>query len=172
MPKGYVYLAGAITGLSGTEALGWREDLTPYLLEYGFTSLNPLRGQEDGVKNLEHIPADFDGGVVGVKRDLADIDMCDALIVNLDSVETSVGTNAEIGYAYAKNKFIFGVGTVNKRDLHPFYHTMITSNISRKTGYEPVFVAAAFARTYEYHKSMLKYPRMQQYLQLQCDRRD
>lgn len=124
--NGYVYLAGAITGQSGEEAHGWRDAASIALRSHGYRPLDPLRGHQ--VRDLDSIPADFDDGPASVQRDLDDIDRAKFVIVNLCGILTSVGTNAELGYAYSRGKVAYGFGTLEEIDAvkdHPFYELML-----------------------------------------------
>lgn len=101
----YVYLAGPIAGLTFDAAKEWRENFQP---PEGWEALSPMRGK-DYVPGI--LTDKFDAGAAAVAQDLTDIDQCDAVIVNVTGAErVSVGTMAEMGYAFARGKPIILVG--------------------------------------------------------------
>jgi len=95
-----VYLGGAITGLTFAEAREWRLNVAMKLDQYGITTLDPLRGKSH-LASEAPLGAWFDGGSEAVARDLQDIRLSDIVLLNfLDTDRGSIGTCAEMGYAY------------------------------------------------------------------------
>lgn len=121
----FVYLAGPIAGLTFDVANGWR-DVAAAALPPGWRALSPLRGK-DHLDDGKVLSNNFDGGGQAVARDLHDIDMCDAVIVYFGGAErVSIGTVAEIGYAYAKGKPIIVVPFGDRLHDHVFIYYMAT----------------------------------------------
>ncbi len=105
----YIYFAGPITGLTYEDAADWREAWAPRFEALGHTIASPLRGKES-LRGKGVLSGVFDEGKAAVHRDLWDIDRSDIVLTNLEGAEIpSVGTIAEIGYAYARGKFILTV---------------------------------------------------------------
>jgi hypothetical protein len=68
-------------------------------------------------------PGTIEGDHLSVEGDLREIDVADAVILNTEGTEfTSLGTAAEMGYAYGK-KPIIGVGTCPD---HAFFKYMVS----------------------------------------------
>lgn len=88
-----VYLCGGINGLSDSQCRDWRETAKSLLT---MPTLDPMRrdyrGRED--ESVREI----------VRGDYADIDACDALLVN--AIRPSWGTAMEIHYAYERGKLV------------------------------------------------------------------
>lgn len=100
-----VYLAGGITGLTFERAAGWRRELIAAYPEIEW--LDPLRGKDHLGNGNRPLPSDFegDGQIAAVWQDLDDIDRCDAVLMNLMyTSHASIGTMAELGYAFAREK--------------------------------------------------------------------
>jgi len=107
-----VYLSGAIGSLSYKEAIMWRMKATKLLELAEIRTLDPMRGKEH-LADLAEIPALVGQDEVGwincpnwlVHRDLADIQRCDAMLVELTDLEHPYrGTIMEIVYARLWNK--------------------------------------------------------------------
>jgi nucleoside 2-deoxyribosyltransferase len=107
--SGTVYLAGPITGETFESANWWRTAATLPLEEHGWRVLSPLRGKAKFVPNTGTtvLSNDFDGDREAFSRDTFDIDRSDVGIWNFDGAKrVSIGSVAEIGYAYARAKHI------------------------------------------------------------------
>lgn len=101
-----VYLGGQITGLTYDEATGWRRNVAALLARYGIKTLDPMRGKEHLAQADVPLTAWFDNGLGAVKRDLADIDVSDVMLMNLQDVQTvSIGCMAEMGYAFSSQAY-------------------------------------------------------------------
>lgn len=107
-----VYLSGAIGGLSYDDAIAWRVRATTMLVLAEIQTLDPMRGKEH-LEDLGEIPALITEDKVGwigspnwlVHRDLADIQRCDALLVELTEPDHPYrGTIMEMVYARLWNK--------------------------------------------------------------------
>ena len=128
-----VYLAGPITAVDLTEAVGWRKDARLWLGDYGLKGYSPLRGKEpllpqDGLigfdpANYEVNPLTSAKGIT--TRDRYDVSSCDLMIANLlDSQDQpSIGTAIEFGWADA---WKIPVIVVIERDviMHPMLETI------------------------------------------------
>jgi nucleoside 2-deoxyribosyltransferase len=99
-----VYLAGPITGLEFDEAKDWRDSSSPFvrrLRALGWTELSPMRNKEK-FRVQGKLSAFFDEGAAAVQQDLTDIEEAEAVILNvLGATHVSLGSMAEMGYAYA-----------------------------------------------------------------------
>jgi nucleoside 2-deoxyribosyltransferase len=87
-----VYLCGPINGCTDEAATNWREWVKARLPD----TLDPMRRDYRGLEDL-HVHEIVDG-------DKADIDRCDAVLVNYD--RPSVGTAMEVLYAYERKRFV------------------------------------------------------------------
>lgn len=98
----FVYLAGPITGLTYDEATDWRESIIDRDdWPSDWIALSPMRDKEQ-FRIPGRLPSTFDNGGDAVQQDLADIRVSSAIIMNLTSTTfASIGTMAEMGYAYA-----------------------------------------------------------------------
>ena len=115
-----LYLAGPITGLQLSQARSWRDAWGPLIRSLPMEVHTPTRGKSD-VKGV--LTSKFDEGRGAFKRDLWDIDRCDIVLVNLEAAEqVSIGTVAEMGYAFAAGKFIL---LVVPKGEHPHDHLFI-----------------------------------------------
>lgn len=114
-----VYLAGPITGLEYDEAKDWRDDYARRLARYGFEGLSPMR-DKDEFRVKGKLSAFFDDGYEAVERDLCDIEESECVIVNLlGAEEISLGSMAELGYAFASEKPII---LVMEGEGNPHHH--------------------------------------------------
>lgn len=105
----YVYLGGPITGLEFDEAVKWRNELKELPWPEGWTWLDPMREKEQ-FRMDGPLPSTFDAGSDAVRQDLDDIDQCEIVLMNLAGARTaSIGTMAEMGYAYHQGKYIIAV---------------------------------------------------------------
>jgi len=114
-----VYLAGPITGLTFDEARRWRLSAAARLEEYGITALDPLRGKEELGRTDRPLGAWFDGGSDAVTRDLTDIASSHIVLMNFEDCEVaSLGTMAELGWAFAISSFDIEIVVVRNTDLY------------------------------------------------------
>lgn len=125
----HVYLAGPITGLEFDEAKDWRDEFIEKLARRGWNGLSPMRDKEE-FRIKGKLSAFFDEGAAAVDRDLRDIEKSEAVIINFrDAAAVSLGSSAEMGYAYALGRPIIVVvegdpGEWNKRPegANPHHH--------------------------------------------------
>jgi nucleoside 2-deoxyribosyltransferase len=105
-----VYLCGPINGCTDEESRNWREAAKAILPD----TLDPMRRDYRGLED-HHVAQIVEG-------DKADIDECDALLVNYN--KPSVGTSMEILYAWEKKKKIIAVARPETR-ISPWlrYHS-------------------------------------------------
>lgn len=108
-----VYLAGPISGLTQTEALGWRERTRALLEENRYECVDPMRGH-DSRRAEEALRADGHNWPYGpkavFKRDKHDVERCDIILVNLTAASrVSIFTMMEMAWAEQWNKFILTV---------------------------------------------------------------
>jgi nucleoside 2-deoxyribosyltransferase len=124
-----VYLAGAITGLSYGDALGWRLETAGKLMELGYDVLSPMRHKLHLKDEFEQktLPAHHALFRDPFARDMHDIERSTYVIVNMTpshAVGPSVGTLVELGTAWARGKYIIVVDGLLDDDpdykLHPF----------------------------------------------------
>lgn len=94
------YLSGASKALSDNGA-SWRENMEYWLKQYDLTAFNPNK-HYDYKKQYPSTTKEC------MTLYLEHLKRCDIVIVNLDNTDKSVGTGAEIGYALALNKPIYG----------------------------------------------------------------
>ena len=133
MSRPLVYLAGAIAGLSGTDATDWRRTARYALDDRGVEALDPMRAKLM-LANQERISTNFadyaDQGAFFTSRgimvrDFNDVKRCDALLVNLLGLaKPSMGTIMELAWAYALQKpaVVAIEKTGNPHDSHPMIH--------------------------------------------------
>jgi nucleoside 2-deoxyribosyltransferase len=127
-----VYLAGAIAGLTGDDAIDWREQAVSTLAYRDVEALSPMRAK-DALRG-KVISGDFHDyagrgmfftsrGIM--TRDFNDVKRCDALLVNLLGLtKPSLGTIMELAWAYAFQKpaVIAIEKSGNPHDNHPMIH--------------------------------------------------
>lgn len=104
----HIYLGGPITGLEFDEAVRWREEFALSLAQRDpeWVCLSPMRDKEQ-FRVAGPLPSTFDEGAAAVTQDLRDIRRSDVCLFNfLGAERTSLGSSAEMGYAYGQNKFI------------------------------------------------------------------
>ncbi len=133
MTRPLVYLAGAIAGLSGSDATTWRHAACAYLADRNIETLDPMRAKR-ALAAQERISTDFNDyagrGVFFTSRgimtrDFNDVRRCDALLVNLRGLaKPSLGTIMELAWAYALQKPAVVVieAEGNPHDNHPMIH--------------------------------------------------
>lgn len=122
-----VYLAGPMTGLSLSESVEWRKYSAVILYDrYSISSLIPTRWVELGVDGqmvlnatYPEIPGCTSSAIF--KTDFYDVKRSDALLVNFmtETKKPSIGTIAEIGWAYALGKPIVIAMGPNEFNRHP-----------------------------------------------------
>lgn len=113
MGKPIVYLAGAIVGLVGYDAVDWREAAAEELRERGIETLSPMRAKSvlsggdiisRDFRDYEHHGAFFTSRGI-MARDSGDVIRCDALLVNLLGLKVpSIGTTMELAWAHLLRK--------------------------------------------------------------------
>lgn len=129
--KKSVYLAGLISTLH-PESLQWRL-IAEAALEEHATVLSPMRGKSDLYLKSK------DGGVTDpdlthgdiILRDYNDIQQVDVVLVHLDnfgSTRPTIGTIAEIAWAWERRIPIIAVASPNNTLMrgHPFIKAMVT----------------------------------------------
>jgi nucleoside 2-deoxyribosyltransferase len=143
-----VYLAGPITGLSYSDAVGWRDFVIAELARRAphVRCLDPMRAKEHP-SNVESIgPFGHAGGLLDghavVQRDLWDVARSDVLLMNLAGAEsTSIGCMVELGWAKAHGRFTIvvlppeerGDGATNPHD-HLFVHELASAVVADLQG--------------------------------------
>jgi nucleoside 2-deoxyribosyltransferase len=124
-----VYLAGAIAGLSGADAIDWRNQAVEDLKLRGVEALSPMRAKDvlrnrtisGNFNDYKDLGAFFTSRGI-MTRDFNDVKRCDALLVNLLGLEKpSLGTIMELAWAFAFQKpaVIAIEKTGNPHDGHP-----------------------------------------------------
>ena len=133
MHRPLVYLAGAIAGIPGTDAVEWRRDVAADLGMRNIETLDPMRHKR-ALYRPERISTDYrdyaDRGPFYTSRgimarDFNDVKRCDALLVNLLGLtKPSLGTCMELAWAYALQKpaVVVMEASGNPHDLHPMLH--------------------------------------------------
>lgn len=109
------YIAGPL-GFSEAGRLFYYEKFLPFIESCGLEVLDPWHMKADTIiKKDRTLPAGRPGQETWKERNLAigekndkDIKECDLVIANLDGADVDSGTAAEIGYATALGKPIFG----------------------------------------------------------------
>lgn len=120
-----IYTAGKMGGLSLAEQMQWRDDFL-YVLgnsvddtRVNITCIHPplfyrYDLEDPDYKTLDEI----------MTWDLTQLSTCNIMVVNLDGIDTSIGTCIEIGYVDALNsvrdKKIFIIGIGSEENLHPW----------------------------------------------------
>ncbi len=113
MTRPLVYLAGAIAGLSGSDATIWRHVACLRLVDRGIETLDPMRAKA-ALAAQARISTNFN-----------DVRRCDALLVNLLGLaKPSCGTIMELAWAYALQKpaVVAIEAEGNPHDNHPMIH--------------------------------------------------
>lgn len=133
MHRPLVYLAGAIAGIPGTDAVEWRRDVAADLGMRNIETLDPMRHKRT-LYSTQRISTDYrdyaDRGPFYTSRgimarDFNDVKRCDALLVNLLGLtKPSLGTCMELAWAYALQKpaVVVMEAAGNPHDLHPMLH--------------------------------------------------
>lgn len=110
--SGSVYLSGPILGVPPHEARwGWRAQASARF-GYGIKVLSPMRTEDEFSDDHSAL----------MRKDYFDIDRCDVMLVNVvGATRVSIGTVAEIGYAYAKGKpIVLVIDPADTIHWHPF----------------------------------------------------
>ena len=118
MTKPKVYVAGPLFD----EGERWFiEKVDALISELGFETFLPHRDNPPKAKdNVKQI----------FQNDRQAIDDCDLVVANLNGVTTDDGTAWEIGYAYAKGKYLIGLHTDwRARFEHEVVNLMIESSL-------------------------------------------
>jgi nucleoside 2-deoxyribosyltransferase len=128
-----VYLAGAIAGITGSDATDWRVAAGMTLAQRYIDTLDPMRAKlalssqakiSTNFHDYEHNGAFFTSRGIMV-RDSTDVRRCDALLVNLLGLtKPSLGTIMELAWAYILNKpaVVAIEKSGNPHDNHPMIH--------------------------------------------------
>ena len=133
MTRPLVYLAGAIAGLSGSDATTWRHVACSRLVDRDIETLDPMRAKA-ALAAQARISTNFNDyagrgsfftsrGIM--TRDFNDVWRCDALLVNLLGLaKPSCGTIMELAWAYALQKpaVVAIEAEGNPHDNHPMIH--------------------------------------------------
>lgn len=117
------YLAGPISWVSEDEAITWRNMMTAFLHGIGHEAVNPLKkyavpiGEKKKVENSIMWERDEEAREYLRRRiinpDLELIDQSDAIIASIPRY--SVGTSAELLYAYSQNKPVYIVTSMPRK---------------------------------------------------------
>lgn len=129
-----VYLCGHMTiGITAGQARGWRAIAMTRLRAEGFDTVSPMRGLEsieddDPLGNLPEMSmglSEEQGHDAAITRDLFDIQQADIVLANLVDDARTIGSIAEIAWAYLLRKPIVLIakkGTAHAD--HPFMQGM------------------------------------------------
>lgn len=99
------------------------EQVDQLVADAGFVTFLPHR--DNPPKDEHNVRAIFE-------NDKRGIDECDVVVANLNGVITDDGTAWELGYAYAKGKFIIGLHTDwRKRFEHEVVNLMMECSLDR-----------------------------------------
>lgn len=117
--KPFIFLSGAMTGLTHEEQVGWRDDLKDEF-SYKYHLFDPT--QYDPQKD------DDDYQKIAEEFDLSAIINSEYIVVNLKNIEKSVGTCQEVMFAWLLNKKILGVFPKKEdvKDLHYWINSKLT----------------------------------------------
>ncbi len=127
-----VYLCGPINGKTYEDSAdGWRKTVSTLLESPQIEVFSPMRGKKHlkgktlGSQGYELNPLTTAKGILG--RDFNDVKRCDVLFVNfLDSNIVSIGSVAEIAWAYSMQKPIVVCMSVDNIHDHLFIKQMAT----------------------------------------------
>lgn len=130
-----IYLAGGISGLSYTEAQGWRDKVKAAFEGTGIDCYSPLRSKEflrtSGIitGSYEDHPISSARGIL--HRDHFDCTTADLVFVNfLNAPMTSVGTAMELGWAFDNHIIVVAVMQKDtKFNTHPMMLECITYRV-------------------------------------------
>jgi nucleoside 2-deoxyribosyltransferase len=103
----------------------WIERIDELVADAGFVTFLPHRDNPE--KDEANVRVIFE-------NDKRAIDECDLVVANLNGVLTDDGTAWELGYAYARGKFIIGLHTDwRKRFEHEVVNLMMECSLDRLT---------------------------------------
>jgi len=115
-----IYTAGKMSGLSYTEQTAWRIDFEEALLSKAsckVTIVNPPM-------YYNYLSQNHNSEAEVKEWDLNQVRDSDIVVVNLQGIESSIGTHFELGFINAINSFggkhIYVVGIGNPKKLHPW----------------------------------------------------
>lgn len=122
MTKPKVYVAGPLFD----EGERWFiEKVDQLISDLGFETFLPHR--DNPPKNKENVKQIF-------QNDRQAIDDCDLVVANLNGITTDDGTAWEIGYAFAKGKYLVGLHTDwRSRFQHEVVNLMIETSLNTLT---------------------------------------
>lgn len=122
MTKPRVYVAGPLFD----EGERWFiEKVDSILSELGFQTFLPHR---------DNPPKDKDNVKLIFENDRRAIDECDLVVANLNGITTDDGTAWEIGYAFARGKYLIGLHTDwRARFEHEVVNLMIETSLNEMT---------------------------------------
>jgi nucleoside 2-deoxyribosyltransferase len=122
MTKPKVYVAGPLFD----EGERWFiEKVDQLISDLGFETFLPHR--DNPPKNKENVKQIF-------QNDRQAIDDCDLVVANLNGITTDDGTAWEIGYAFAKGKYLVGLHTDwRSRFQHEVVNLMIETSLNTMT---------------------------------------
>jgi len=134
-----VYLGGTIT--ENSIHIDWRFKLAKNLLKKGFYAFNPIEGldpskfKKDGLSSGDLIK---DQSIVS--KDIKALEKSDIVLLYYPDtiLRQSIGTWAELGYAYALDKFIITCSPIESITSHPFIKEMSSSVITYISEVEPI----------------------------------
>ena len=121
-----IYEAGKMSGLNYEEMNGWRGSLKRLLNHYAtynsvnLTVINPVDYYNFKTKLHKSEKEVF-------QFDMNHVKSSDIVVVNLDGLNTSIGTCIELYEAYKRNTPVLALGTYDTYDnLHPWLKEFIT----------------------------------------------
>ena len=114
-----IYLSGKMSGLTYTEYKGWRNKIKYYFDSVGLDDIKIFDPSE--YYNYEEKRHYTEEEIM--KYELRRVDETDILFVNLEGINTSVGTIIEVFEAFRMNKTIIGFGSED--NVHPWLLYMI-----------------------------------------------
>lgn len=130
-----IYLAGAINGLTYPETTEWRNEVKYYANKNNMQVLDPMRGKE--FLNID-MDKPIDDSQLGVEisskeiflRDINDVKKSNIVVINLNHIKNKkyIGSNFELGYAFALDKPIYSLNLPFQFSQHPFYKESIIKN--------------------------------------------
>jgi nucleoside 2-deoxyribosyltransferase len=101
----------------------WIEQVEALVAEQGFVTFLPHR--DNPPKDQYNVRQIFE-------NDLRGVDQCDVVVASLNGVTTDDGTAWELGYAYARGKYIIGLHTDwRMRFAHEVVNLMMECSIDR-----------------------------------------
>lgn len=138
-PRGTIYLAGPIANTDRLDAFNWRAHTQQKLRDEGVRVLSPLRAKGElasadiGTDCRAYQEKGIFFTTKGIMtRDYNDVQMADALIVNLWGAKSiSIGTVMELGWAYMLRKpaVVLMEPEGNPHDNHPMMHEAISFRV-------------------------------------------